>query len=95
MRIGVAEIQLNGVSYYLDRSWEYVAGCEYGWVLVSYRTVLAGLPNEGKGMCTVGQSPRDRKPRLVGHRAFVGPPTWRSSCRDGSLELNIPRVPSN
>lgn len=51
------------------------------------------FPNEGGGMGTVGQSFRDRKPRLVGCRAFTGPPTSQSSYLDGLVEFNVPRVP--
>lgn len=46
-------------------------------------------------MGTVGQSTCDCKRWLVGRRAFVGLPSWHCSCRDGLLELIVPRAPSS
>lgn len=51
------------------------------------------LPNEGGGKSTVGPSPLDCMRQFVGRRAFVDPPAWQSSCRDGLLELSMLRVP--
>lgn len=34
-----------------------------------------------------------RKRGLVGLLNFMGPLTWQSTCTDGLLELDVPRVP--
>lgn len=52
------------------------------------------FPRDGEAMSTVGQWLHDCRWRLVDHRAFVGPPTWESSCRGCLLEFSVPRPPN-
>lgn len=72
-----------------------VAGSHYGSAFVCHCKLAAGLPKDGRSMGTVDQSPRVWGRRLVGYPAFGGLPNWQSSCRDGLLELNVPKVPGS